>query len=591
MANELSALPLLRRLWPHISSRRRRQFLLLLILMVVASLAEIVSLGAVLPFLGVLTAPEKLLAQPLVQPLVQFMGVSAPGDLLLPLTVAFCGAALLAGGLRLTLLWANTRLSFGLGADLSISIYRRTLYQPYAVHVARNSSEVISGIGTKTNVVINNVLDPVLTLISSSIMLVAILGALFWINYLIALIAIAGFGAIYLVIIRLTRDRLLANSRKIADESDDAIKTLQEGLGSIRDVLLDGTQEIYCDTYRKADLQLRKAQGGNQFISQSPRYAMEALGMILIASLAYGLVQGASGAVVAIPVLGALALGAQRMLPLLQHAYWSWACIRGGLVSLRDTLALLEQPLPDRAVHEEPDPLPFLQQIELKGLGYRYARDGSWVINDVNLCIPRGARIGFIGKTGSGKSTLLDLVMGLLEPENGSIEVDGQVIYAGNRRSWQAHIAHVPQNIFLVDGTIEENIALGVPKDEIDQNRVRRVAAQAQLAELIEGWPQQYQTAAGERGSRLSGGQRQRIGIARALYKRADVLVFDEATSALDDETERSVMEAIESLSDELTVLIIAHRLTTLRKCTQVVELRNGQVGRIGSYQDVVANG
>lgn len=591
MADDPYVFPLLRRLWPHIGLRRRRQFLLLLILMVGASLAEIVSLGAVLPFLGVLTAPEKLFTQPLAQPFVRFLGVSAPGDLLLPLTAMFCCAALLAGGLRLTLLWANTRLSFGLGADLSISVYRRTLYQPYSIHVARNSSEVISGIGTKTNVVINNVLDPVLTLISSSIMLVAILAALFWINYLVALIAIIGFGAIYLVIIRLTRDRLLANSRQIADESDGVIRTLQEGLGSIRDVLLDGTQEIYCDTYRRADLQLRRAQGGNQFISQSPRYAMEALGMVLIAGLAYGMMQGDRGAAFAIPVLGALALGAQRMLPLLQHAYWSWACIRGGLVSLRDTLVLLEQPLPAGGSHDESEPLSFLHQIDLKELGYRYAPDGSWVINNVSLCIPRGARIGFIGKTGSGKSTLLDLLMGLLEPERGVIEVDRQPINAGNRRAWQTHIAHVPQNIFLVDGTIEENIALGVPRNEIDKDRIRRVAAQAQLDELIEGWPQQYQTTVGERGSRLSGGQRQRIGIARALYKRADVLVFDEATSALDDETERSVMEAIEGLNEELTVLIIAHRVTTLRKCTQVVELRNGEVSRIGSYQDVVGNG
>ena len=559
-------------------------------LMIAASFAEIVSLGAVLPFLGVLTAPEKLFAHPLAQPFVQFMGYAKPSELLRPLTLAFCGAALLAGGLRLILLWTNTRLSFGLGADLSISIYRRTLYQPYAVHVSRNSSEIISGISTKTNVVINNVLDPVLTLVSSTIMLIGILAALFWINHVIALIAIGGFGAIYMVIIRLTRDRLLANSQRIADESGEVIKTLQEGLGGIRDVLLDGTQEIYCDIYRKADLQLRKAQGGNQFISQSPRYAMEALGMVLIAGLAYGLMQGAGGFSMAIPVLGALALGAQRMLPLLQHAYWSWACIRGGLVSLQDTLALLEQPLPNSAAEPAAKPMPFKKQIELKGLSYRYASEGAWVINSLSISIPKGGRIGFIGKTGSGKTTLLDIIMGLLEPDKGALEIDGQAISAANRRSWQAHIAHVPQSIFLADCSIEENIALGAPKDQIDRERVRRAAEQAQLADLIESWPEKYQTVVGERGSRLSGGQRQRIGIARALYKQADVLVFDEATSALDDETEESVMQAIDSLSHELTILIIAHRVTTLRNCSPIIELVNGNVNRVGPYQDVVVN-
>lgn len=588
MKDKQSIPRLLQRLWPHVSKRRRSQLGLVLLLMVVASFAEILSLGAVIPFLSVITAPERLFAHPMAQPFVQFMGYTAPGELLLPLTLAFCGAALIAGGLRLILLWTNTRLSFGLGADLSISIYRRTLYQPYAVHVSRNSSEIISGISTKTNVVINNVLDPVLTLLSSTIMLVGILAALVWINPLIALIAIGGFGAIYMVIIRLTRDRLLANSRRIAGESGEVIKTLQEGLGGIRDVLLDGTQEVYCNIYRRADLQLRKAQGGNQFISQSPRYAMEALGMVLIAGLAYGLMQGAGGVAMAIPVLGALALGAQRMLPLLQHAYWSWACIRGGLISLQDTLVLLEQPLPDSAAEPVAKPMPFNERIELKGLCYRYAPDSAWVLDNLSIRIPKGERIGFVGKTGSGKTTLLDIVMGLLAPDKGALEIDGQAINAGNCRAWQAHIAHVPQSIFLADCSIEENIALGVPRDQIDRGRVRRAAEQAQLAELIEGWPQKYQTVVGERGGRLSGGQRQRIGIARALYKRADVLVFDEATSALDNETEESVMQAIDNLSHELTILVIAHRVSTLRNCSQVIELANGQVSRTGSYQEVV---
>jgi ATP-binding cassette subfamily B protein len=211
------------------------------------------------------------------------------------------------------------------------------------------------------------------------------------------------------------------------------------------------------------------------------------------------------------------------------------------------------------------------------------------VLNNLDLCITKGSRVGFVGKTGSGKSTLLDIVMGLLQPTEGVLEIDGQSITQGNYRAWQAHIAHVPQAIFLADSTIEENIAFGVPQDQIDHERVRQAACQAQIAEIIETWPQRYQTFVGERGIRLSGGQRQRIGIARALYKQADVIIFDEATSALDEETEQDVMRAIEGLSENLTILIIAHRLTTLKNCTQIVELGNGGVLRICDYQTLIS--
>jgi ATP-binding cassette subfamily B protein len=570
------------------SLRRRKQFFLLLALMVVASFAEILSIGAVLPFLAVLTAPNRVFDHYAVQPFIQLLGISTPDQLLLPLTIVFGFAAIMAGGMRLLLLWVGTRVSFATGADLSIDIYRRTLYQPYAVHVARNSSEVINGISGKTSGVINGIIVPAMTLISSGVMLVAILLALIIVDPVIALAVFGGFGVIYGLIIRLTRKRLLIDSQRIAHESTLVIKSLQEGLGGIRDVLIDGSQATYCQIYRNADLPLRQAQGNNLFIGQSPRFAMEALGMLLIAALAYSLAMQPDGVAKAIPVLGALALGAQRLLPMLQQAYVAWSCIQGGQASLQDTLELLEQPLPDYANQAAAKPLPFRQQVSLKQISFRYSDQTPWVLKNLDFTFAKGSRIGFIGTTGSGKSTLLDIVMGLLQPTEGVIEIDGQAITLGNHRAWQAHIAHVPQAIFLADSTIEENIAFGVPKDKIDHTRVKQAARQAQIAEAIETWPKQYQTFVGERGIRLSGGQRQRIGIARALYKQADVIIFDEATSALDNETELAVMQAIEGLSEDLTILIIAHRLTTLRKCTQIVELSNGVIKRICTYQNML---
>ncbi len=561
---------------------------MLLILMLLSSFAEILSIGAVLPFLAILTAPERVFSHVAARPIIELLDVTRPDQLLLPFTIAFGLAALVTGGVRLFMFWATTRLAFATGADLSISIYRRTLYQPYAVHCERNSSEVINGISTKANSVIYGVILPIVMLISSSVMLVAILFALLSVEPVIALTAFGGFGLIYVGIVGLTRRRLLADSQCIARESTQVIKSLQEGLGGIRDVLIDGSQATYCQIYSNADLPQRRAQGNHMFIGQSPRYAVEALGMVLIAALAYVLSQQPDGISKAIPVLGALAVGAQRLLPVLQQAYASWTSIRGNQSILGDALELLDQPIPDYADQPKSIPLPFKQNITLKRLGFRYSPQTAKVLKQIDLVIPKGGRVGFIGTTGSGKSTLLDIVMGLLEPTEGALEIDGLVVNAANRRNWQAHIAHVPQAIFLTDGTIEENIAFGVPSEKIDKLHVKRVAQQAQIAEIIESWPQKYQTFVGERGIRLSGGQRQRIGIARALYKQADVIFFDEATSALDNETEQAVMEAIENLSHELTVLIIAHRLTTLKNCTLIVELSDGEIKRVGSYQDIV---
>ena len=556
--------------------------------MIIASLSEIISIGAVLPFLGALTAPEQVYQHPLMQSIIQILGLTEPSQLILPLTIFFIIAVLLAGSIRLTLLYVMTRLSFATGADLSISIYRRTLYQEYTVHVSRNSSEVINSIITKTNIVINGVLTQVLTFISSTTLLIGIMGALFAINISVALSASIGFGLLYWLVIRYTKNQLKDNSQIIADQSTQMIKSLQEGLGGIRDLLIDGTQQFYCQLYRSADLPLRRASGNNLFISGSPRYALEAIGMTLIAGLAYVMTQQEGGMVTAIPVLGALALGAQRLLPALQQAYGAYSTIKGSNSSLKDVLDLLGQPLPVYADQPLPKPIPFERELKLTELNFRYTEDSPWVLKNINLSLKKGARIGFIGVTGSGKSTLIDIIMGLLPPTNGKLMIDQQPINSQNCRAWQAHIAHVPQNIYLSDSTIEENIAFGIAKEEIDHQRVKKAAQQAQIAELIEEWKEGYQTFVGERGVRLSGGQRQRIGIARALYKKANVLIFDEATSALDNETEWEVMKAIEEIGEEITVLIIAHRLTTLKGCDKIVKLGKKYTVHVGNYQEMI---
>jgi ABC-type multidrug transport system fused ATPase/permease subunit len=584
-----STIKLLFRLWHHLGSRRW-QLTYLLVLIVVSSFAEIVTIGAVLPFLGVLTAPERVFSHSTAQPFFHFLGLTSADQLLIPLTLGFVLVTIFAGLIRLLLLWTSTRLSFAIGADLSMSIYHRTLYQPYETHLSRNNSEVINSIFGKSNDIVHSIVLPAFTIISATVMLVAILTALLVIDPFVAFCAFGGFGLIYLTIFLFTRKRLLFNGKCIARESTNVMKSLQEGLGGIRDIIIDGSQPIYCEIYRKADHPLRRAQGDNLFISLSPRYFVETLGILLIAFLAYTLASQSEGVVNVIPTLGALALGAQRLLPILQHAYGSWSHITGSQASLEDVLNLLDQPLPSYASQLKLKPLPFRRQINLNQVSFRYGQRSPFVLKNIDLSIAKGTRMGFIGSTGSGKSTLLDLVMSLLQPTGGSLEIDGEAVNTSNQRAWQTQIAHVPQSIFLSDGTIEENIAFGVPSVEIDSDRVRDAARRAQVADVIEAWAGGYQTLVGERGVRLSGGQRQRIGIARALYKQANVIVLDEATSALDNETEYSVMQAIENLSDDLTILIVAHRLSTLRICDQIVELQSGTIKRICTYKDIVLN-
>jgi ABC-type multidrug transport system fused ATPase/permease subunit len=574
-------------IWNHLSRRRQWQFGLLTGLMLLSAFTEVISLGAVLPFLGVLISPELVFNHPIVLEVAQSWSITSAEQLVFPLTLAFASAAFLAGAIRMLLLWASIRLANASGADLSIEVYRRTLYQSYQVHVARNSSEVISSITNKVDSAVN-VLQNLLTLISSTVLLVAIICALIAINPVVASLAAICFGASYGLITWLSRSLLRRNSQRIAYEQTQVVKALQEGLGGIRDVLLDGTQPVYCDIYRKADLPLRRAGGNNSFIGQCPRYVMEALGIALIAALAYGLSRQAGGIATALPVLGALALGAQRLLPAMQMTYSAWSIIAGSYASLANIIELLDQPLPPEMSQPVPAPLPFMNTIHFEAVRFRYHREGPWVLNGLDLTIPKGARVGFVGSTGSGKSTTLDLLMGLLIPAEGELKVDGQPLSGKSLRAWQLTIAHVPQSIYLADATLSENIAFGVPSDSIDFERVRQAARHAQIADFIESRPDGYRAYVGERGIRLSGGQRQRIGIARALYKQASVLVFDEATSALDNATEQSVMDAIEGLNRSFTIMLIAHRLTTVRRCDVIVELEHGRVVALGTYEELL---
>lgn len=575
----------LRDLLASLSKRRRLQLLLLLLLMLVGAFAELLSISALVPFLAILVDPGPALQKPLIAELVAFLGLADIQAIRWFLTLLFAGAAVTAGALRLVLTYAVAHFNFGIAHDLCSEIYRRTLYQPYSVHVARNSSEVIGSIGKVEAVA--GVVYQLLTAISALLMGLFILAALMLIDPWVASLSMVGFAVIYGTVSLVSRKRLAESSRISSKTFSARVQAMQEGLGGIRDVLLDHAQPVFSRRFAALDAAFRKTQASLHFIGPSPRFVVESVGMVLIALLAFTLTRASGGISSAIPVLGALALGAQRLMPLVQQLYQGWVAVIGNRDVFADVLDLVWQPLPDE-IAARIEPLPFKGELRLQDVTFRYQPQLPDVLHGLNLVIPQGARIGLVGTTGSGKSTLMDLVMGLLLPSSGQLLVDGVPLSGQSQLAWQKNIAHVPQAIFLADATFAENIAFGVALAEIDLERVAQAAKRAQIADFIESTAEGYLSLVGERGARLSGGQRQRIGIARAFYRQANVLVFDEATSALDNSTEQSVMEAIRDLGRDITVLLIAHRISTLKDCDFICRLTRGQVDFTGSYGELV---
>lgn len=565
----------IRMLFRHLSPARRRAVVPLLGLMLVGAFAELFTLGALLPFLAVIAAPEDSSVLDVMRPFLDLLGADTAQQRLYALAGLFAVAAFGATTLRLALLWASQRFIFGLAYEMGVKLYAGTLAQPYAYHTQRNTSEIIGSI-TKVEIITSGVLMPMMTAAVAAVLSAFIIAGLILVDPVIAFATGGGFILIYLVTSLATRSGLRRNSVVIAAAQQNRVRAMQEGLGGIRDVLIDRSQPVFVDTYERAEAGFRDARARNAMVANAPRFIVEGAGMVLIALVAVSITGRPGGFASAIPVLGVLALGAQRLLPLVQQIYLGWAAATGNRQALMDIVGLVNRPIPD--VVDAPAALSFDRSIVLDRVGYAYTTGRGAALSGIDVEIAKGARVGIAGKTGSGKSTLMDIVIGLLEPTEGEMRIDGVAVTAENRAAWQKNIAHVPQAIFLSDASVAENIAFGLKPEDIDMSRVRRAAEQAELATVIEGLPQGYDTRVGERGVQLSGGQRQRIGIARALYKQASVLVLDEATSALDNDTEAAVMDAIERLDRGLTIIIIAHRLSTLEGCDMALRLDGGRL-------------
>lgn len=576
-----------KQIWLYLSPKRKKQLVFLFILMIITSIVEVVSIGSIIPFLSAISNPEVIYKNELFSPYIQLLGVSSHKEILLPLTVIFIVATIFSGLMRFGLLWALTKISHAIGADLGFDFYQFSLLQGYEEHKASNSSRVISALSTKVNQIVNQAIRPALVLISSFFIIVAISTFLIYLNPSVALSVLIGFLIIYFCITLLTRNILIKNGKIINMQSNKIVKLVQEGLGGIRYVILDNLFHLYENSFRHEDIKLRRAMGNNQILNQSPRFFIESLGMILIAVIAYSMQGDASDLSNTISVLGAFAISAQRVLPLLQQSFSSWSYIYGSQGVLEDVMSFVKNSLNKNQQIKDSKILFFKQSIKLNNLSFTYKTNCTKILNKINIEIRKGEKVGFIGETGCGKSTLLDIVMFLLHPVEGSISVDDVKIDSDNQNEWQAHIAHIPQNIFLIDDTITRNIAFGLSDDQIDHSAVASAARQAGISKTIESLDLKYESIVGERGNKLSGGQLQRIGIARALYKKSDVIILDEATSALDEKTENSIINNLYTMNKNITIIMVSHRLSAMKNCDVIYEIEHGEVKWSGAYADL----
>lgn len=590
-------------LWKLLGGYWRQRFWRLMLLSLVASASEIISIGSLLPFLVVLSDPQQLSQWPVVGQWLQLTDSSSTQPTTIVVVffgLAFGIAVLAASLIRWWLHTSCSRYTYQVGGAIGQDIFRRALLQPYAFHLTKTSSEIIDVITSRVQLLVSAVLMAGLQLLTSLVMVSAIAGVLLWINPQLASMALVGFGLVYLLIYRASRWRLSSNSKKMSRVSEKRYKTLQEGLGGIRDIHIDGTHKYFVDAFKLADDAFRNAQSQNAIISSSPRYLVEGLGTLLLAGLAVAYAihtpdaqTGSPSLTSIVPMLGVLVLSAQRLLPMMQQIYAGWTNIRGMAHTLHIVCQWLQLEVPQQVPEQVPPQAtvsllkpampgaskPF---IELKSVSFAYQPSMPLVLDHVNLTIEKGRTIGLFGATGAGKSTLLDILMGLLEPTSGQLLVDGKVQHSADSNSdagaWRRNIAHVSQHIFLANSSITNNIAFGFPSEAIDHDRIQWAITQAQLAEYCDSLPQGLDTEIGERGIRLSGGQRQRIGIARALYKKSSLLVLDEATSALDPATEAFIYHTLARLNPELSIVIVSHRQSALKYCDVVYRLAKGNL-------------
>ena len=595
-----SAAPLTR-LYRLLTPAHRKKLLVLAFLVFLSGLFEIAGVASIMPFMGMIVDPRLALENRWIAPIHQLFPL-LPREFMILLGGIVLGVLFLSNLVSALTTWSILRFSFTAGRDLSKMMFAVYLNHPYLFFLNRNTSELAQNTLFEIGRLVNNILIPFLTVLSRAVIVLAILGLLLVVNPMIALLSGLILGGAYGGIFLFVRRTLSRAGLEVSKENTRRFQVASETFSGIKDIKILGREQAFFDLFAVPVERYTYFQAKSQMISLLPRYAMETLAFGGIIVIVIALLSRGGNLSTTLPLISLYALAGYRLMPGLQQIFANWSLIRFNLPAIDKVVSDIEslpgrgaapdsgRPFPLPSVPEPvARPLPIRREIRLSEVSFSYPAREDRVLDRLTLSIPVKASVGIVGSTGSGKTTTLDILLGLLEPTSGELTVDGVAVTAENRRRWQASLGYVPQQIMLIDDTVKNNIAFGIPEGEIDMERVTRAARLAHLHDFIlTELPKGYDTGIGERGVRLSGGQRQRIGIARALYHDPAVLVLDEATSALDNMTESVIMEALATLSRQKTIVMVAHRLTTVRDCDMIVVLERGRVADVGTYDELL---
>ena len=582
------------RIWSHLNKSNKIKFYFLLILNFLNALAEIISVASLIPFLTILTNPDKISTLPLVGEIFKKSNFTGTTSLLFLVTFAFVSSIILAMLIRVLNLWFNNRLSAEMGSFLSEKCYKNILYQSLKNHQELNSSQVLSAISTYTEYTIIVIMN-MLLMITAFLISLFILVFLFTVNFKISLSIFTCLLISYLIVWLTIKKRIKFNSQYIAANTKKQFQMVQESFGAIREIILSSNQLRYLNIYKNILFPLKYKLSENRFLSAFPRYLIESVVLVSIGIISFLLsVNNANGnGVNVIVILGTFVLGLQRLLPSAQQLFYSLVAISSNSSSANNLIDLIEFHKYNSVLPKKLQSNKNFESISFKSVSYSYLKSSNLILNNLNCTIYKGEKIGLIGKTGSGKSTFADIFMGLLPASNGEVLVNNINVNEPKNvlflNKWRSSIAHVPQDIFLIDASIAENIAFGSTFNKIDFPLLNRILDCTSLRNFVENSDNGLMTSVGERGIKLSGGQKQRIGIARALYRNPDILVLDEATSSLDFHTENEIIKTINKLNKNLTILIIAHKYSSIKKCDRIFRIDKGEIFEI-SHEDLLSN-
>ena len=565
----------------------RKRAGLLLGMILVMSMLDMIGVASIMPFMAILNNSELVETNTILNTAYTKLRFSDPQQFLFALGILFF--ILLVSTLAFKALTTYVQLRFALMREYSIGkrLIEGYLHQPYSWFLNRHSSDLGKNILSEVNKVINLAVIPMMTIISQGTVALALLALLIIIDPQILLIVVLTLSTTYVFLFKANSSFLKRIGKESVEVNQMRFSSVSEAFGAFKEVKVGGLEQTYINRFSNLARAFARLQATASVISQLPRFATEAIafgGMLLV--VLYHLAQK-DNFVSALPVIAVYAFAGYRLLPALQQVYGAVTQLRfcgPSLDALHTDLMSLQPAYP----HSSQDTIQLKQAITMNQIQYQYPNAPHPVIKKLSLTIPAKSTLGVVGATGSGKTTMADLILGLLEAQVGTLEVDGQVITKHNKRAWQRAIGYVPQQIYLVDDTVAANIAFGIEVKDIDQNAIERAARIANLHDfVVNELPRQYQTIVGERGVRLSGGQRQRISIARAMYNNPQVLILDEATNALDNLTEQAVMESVHNLGHEITIILIAHRLSTVKSCDNICLLEKGELKAYGTYTEL----